>query len=503
MLLGLGRGPPGRGPPGRGPSPDPPGPGRPGTRGPPGRGPPGPGLAPWPVPGWPAKAAGAEPAGPGVPGWPGLAPRGADPMPVAVELNGLLPGRGPGRGGPGVPAGPRPGEPPGLGAPGPGRGAGGRGTPRSPVADPPAAGLAGAGAGLVAAAGASGWACGNGTGGLASSGDPPRWPESLSAAGPVADGLSGPADAGAGAAAAGAAGTAGAEGLRPLVRPWPSAATSDVATGALAAAAPAAPAAAAAAAPAAAGRDAERPSSVLSARACLGGGGAENASLSLRTTGASIVEDADRTNSPISWSLAITALLSTPNSFASSYTRTFATALPLLGPARLDPSNRSGQRVLRPASASAVHRRMLIGRSSQSACFPGPCCHGRTLYLVLAVRPGVTRRNRSRLPKILGEPAGPYRSRQPQRPRQSPATLRFLKASLAGVQVRTPARPSRWYIGDDFASGCDQAKQVGLGRTATASHTGPDRWRAPSLLRMPHDHLHQAYSASRRGDDPP
>jgi len=50
--------------------------------------------------------------------------------------------------------------------------------------------------------------------------------------------------------------------------------------------------------------------------------------LSLRTTGASIVEDADRTNSPISWSLAITALLSTPNSFASSYTRTFATSLP-------------------------------------------------------------------------------------------------------------------------------------------------------------------------------
>ena len=43
-----------------------------------------------------------------------------------------------------------------------------------------------------------------------------------------------------------------------------------------------------------------------------------NASLSRRTTGASIVEDADRTNSPISWSLTMTALLSTPNSFASS-----------------------------------------------------------------------------------------------------------------------------------------------------------------------------------------
>jgi len=36
------------------------------------------------------------------------------------------------------------------------------------------------------------------------------------------------------------------------------------------------------------------------------------------------------------------------------------------------PVSRSGQRVLRPASASAVHRRMLIGRSSQSQpAFPG------------------------------------------------------------------------------------------------------------------------------------
>jgi len=92
---------------------------------------------------------------------------------------------------------------------------------------------------------------------------------------------------------------------------------------------------------------------------------AANASLSLRTTGASIVEDADRTNSPISWSLAITALLSTSNSFASSYTRTFATALPLLGPG--SPDHRAGPGAkLRPASDSAVHRRVLIGRSSQS-----------------------------------------------------------------------------------------------------------------------------------------
>lgn len=55
------------------------------------------------------------------------------------------------------------------------------------------------------------------------------------------------------------------------------------------------------------------------------------ASVSLRTTGASMVEDAERTNSPSSWSLAMTTLLSTPNSLASSYTRTLATSL-LLGP---------------------------------------------------------------------------------------------------------------------------------------------------------------------------
>jgi hypothetical protein len=48
------------------------------------------------------------------------------------------------------------------------------------------------------------------------------------------------------------------------------------------------------------------------------GAEAGNASCNLRTTGASIVEDAERTNSPSSWSLAMTALLSTPRSLASS-----------------------------------------------------------------------------------------------------------------------------------------------------------------------------------------
>ena len=55
---------------------------------------------------------------------------------------------------------------------------------------------------------------------------------------------------------------------------------------------------------------------------------------SLRTTGASTVDDADRTNSPNSWSFASTSLLSMPNCFANSCTRTFATVL-LSWPTRL------------------------------------------------------------------------------------------------------------------------------------------------------------------------
>jgi hypothetical protein len=52
-----------------------------------------------------------------------------------------------------------------------------------------------------------------------------------------------------------------------------------------------------------------------------------NASRNRRATGASTVEDADFTNSPISLSLASTSLLVTPSSFASSCTR----ALPATG----------------------------------------------------------------------------------------------------------------------------------------------------------------------------
>jgi hypothetical protein len=81
-----------------------------------------------------------------------------------------------------------------------------------------------------------------------------------------------------------------------------------------------------------------------------------SASDSLRTTGASIVEDAERTNSPSSWSLAMTTLLSTPSSLASSYTRTLATSLlTVRGGSSLGPSLFHGR----------THR-VLIECSSQS-----------------------------------------------------------------------------------------------------------------------------------------
>lgn len=48
------------------------------------------------------------------------------------------------------------------------------------------------------------------------------------------------------------------------------------------------------------------------------GGSAGYAARSLRTTGASIVDDGERTNSPSSFNFAIRALLSTPSSLASS-----------------------------------------------------------------------------------------------------------------------------------------------------------------------------------------
>lgn len=189
---------------------------------------------------------------------------GGRAIPLA-ELNGLLPGRMVGRGAAG------PGRGPPEGADGAEGEAGAEG----------ADGAGADGAGVALAAGASGSAAG-GAGG----------------AGGAGDGATGAAAAGAGAAGAadGAAGAGtGALGTFEV----PDALGTTLAFGAVGA---------------------------LGAPAGLGADGffdfagapAGKTSCKRRTTGASMVEDAERTNSPISWSFARTTLLSTPNSLASS-----------------------------------------------------------------------------------------------------------------------------------------------------------------------------------------
>lgn len=213
---------------------------------------------------------------------------GGRPMPW-LGANGLLPGRGPlGRAaGRAVRPAP-PSRPPAAGVLGRGPGVGPGLAGAGVVGPAAAAGACGAGvptaggrtAGVGGAAGAAGAVVAAGTG----------------AAGAGAAGATGGADTGAGddpadtADAGGVAGAAGGGGVVTGVAE----ALRDATTGACA------------------------------------GAGAAHVSLILRTTGGSMVEDADRTNSPCSFRWASNALLSTPSSLASSYTRTLATLLLLL-----------------------------------------------------------------------------------------------------------------------------------------------------------------------------
>jgi hypothetical protein len=88
--------------------------------------------------------------------------------------------------------------------------------------------------------------------------------------------------------------------------------------------------------------------------ACVG-----NASLSLRTTGASTVEDALLTNSPWSFNHCKSALLSIPNSFASSWTRALpATVLLVL-------AGETSEKLRRPNQPG--YRDMLIGKTRREA----------------------------------------------------------------------------------------------------------------------------------------
>ncbi len=255
-------------------------------------------------------------------------------MPVAVELNGLLPGRGPGRGAPGRGA-------PGRGAPGrgalapgapapAGRGAAGRAPAPpwgrswarwAPAASEGRGAWGRAAPGPRKSAGVAGDRGGPGTPGVPGDLDSPgrdagdggtggSW-RAASAATASSDPAGVAAPAASGAVACSATGVWAAGVGQASERPFPFRGATP-SPGRAAVAVPLRPE----------GRGRGWPSwdeargPLLAFWSCAAG--AAKASLSRRTTGASIVEEADRTNSPISLSWSITALLSTPNSFASS-----------------------------------------------------------------------------------------------------------------------------------------------------------------------------------------
>ena len=274
-----------------------------------------------------------------------------------LGANGLLPGRGaPGRG-PGrwprsVPAAPAPpsraagawGRAAGAG---PGRGAAGRGE-----GAPGTAGCSGAAGwvGAAAAAGAMGAAGASAAGTTGTAG----------ASGAGVCGRAGPGRTPGtgrtceGAGAVGASGACGRDGAGD----WGPDGAAGRATGAVVVGA-------AVVAPAEAGRAAGACGAGRAVRAAapapLPPPLAFSCSRSLRTTGGSTVDDADRTNSPSSWSLVMTTLLSTPSSLASSYTRTFATSLL----SRPEPDRRGPSLQL-----GGAHRCVLIGCSSASDPLP-------------------------------------------------------------------------------------------------------------------------------------
>ncbi len=422
MPPGVGRGPPG--------APWPPGRGAPCGRGPPPE-PPGPPGAPCPLPG-----RGAPPGR----GPPGDCGRGMPVLPD--EVNGLLPGRGPagrappGRGGRSPPGrgarSPRSGRPPPAPPsrePGPGRCAGrgpgvaaGRGAERSGAAGACSAAAGDAAAGeenSAAGAGCAGAGFGPGRGPGAGAGRAEVWPAAgvTGAAGGVAAAGFGAEAPGFGAAGRAVGPGVGADGL----------------AGAL--------------------RGAEGLAEAALPLPCC------NASVNLRTTGASIVEDAERTNSPSSWSLAMTTLLSTPISLASSYTRTLATSL-LLGP---------GWSSAGPSLLHGRTHRVLIECSSQSRPTSTREVPDRTVARAV---PYVVSLLRCRVLHAPVQLRRPGRLLEPEGPGERPAADRQVEARHVGVQIRTPAGQRTARIGDALVTDHRDTQQILLGRSFPATHAG-------------------------------
>lgn len=367
-------------------------------------------------------------------------------MPVGVELNGLLPGRGPG-----------------LGAPGRGPG----------VAPPPEGAVGAVGAagpeGAVVPAGPEEAAGAEGAAGTAGTGlGPPGTGPGLGPGGPGrAEGLTTPRGAlgtgprgardspspGRACACSGwLKGTCGTPEVTAWVSSPPPGGCACLACGSACGLACSAAAMASLAGPAALTCSATPGKGLFAGAACLGAGpwplparlapsacpaarpddafaaavSVANASLSLRTTGASIVDEADLTNSPISASLAITALLSTPNSLASSYTRTFATTLP------------ASARYLGPLSRyGAAH-----APSGVSSCCSSPLAH-RALIAVSACLSGLSLR------RVSFRPAGRANTAPLVPVPPSPACGGSLEAARSprwlgqGRPIRRPSWPTR------------------------------------------------------------
>jgi hypothetical protein len=183
--------------------------------------------------------------------------------------------------------------------------------------------------------------------------------------------------------------------------------------------------------------------------------------------------------------LARTVLLSTPNSLASSYTRTFATALPT--GSEVSTADRRYLFPLIVADSSLRAHRALIAISTcpDSTSLTMPDRRPVTFLRYFSYLP--TTSTRLQCPNILPEHAQIERSlasrRQPKSPRERPTALSQLKTSRAGVQGGSPARQPPTGIGEHRVPHHHQAKQVRLGRTVSAAHTGTQRDRPASCHR--------------------
>ena len=210
------------------------------------------------------------------------------------------------------------------------------------------------------------------------------------------------------------------------------------------------------------------------------GAAAGIASRSLRTTGASTVDEADFTNSPSSCSFARTSLLETPSSFASSWTRTFDTTL-LSWSGRDAPDRQCKRYTFMLACSWGVHPRTpdplvpvtvtgCVGRGG-CPCRSLLCRADRVLYGCQV--------------QWTGHPKGSGQCLLP---------LRAVKTLLGRVQVCSTARPPAIGIRNSSPGDRDNPNQVGRGSTLTAPDAHATRPRCAACRRV-YPARHRAQSA--------